>query len=172
MHNYVIKLQRTFMQTSRKRNRQISYAIRDVLKPISKKFSTSLHLIKQNWKDIIGEEYYRYCKAEKLSFSKKKEGNNKLTISVFNTAISMYISGNELYIIDKINSYFGKKLIHKIQLKHDPRIVEDVKFELFKRKIPEDKKQTLNKSIDGVKNNELKESLYNLGKEIYLSDDK
>ena len=157
-------------KNNRKGLHQISFSVKQVLKPISKKFSTSLFLLKQNWREVVGEEYCKYCTPSKIKFSRNKKEGGTLVISVFNPAVAMHISANESYIIEKIAYHFGKKMINKIQIKQDPKIVDKMDFDFSEKKLSSHEKESLEKKVKKVENTDLKESLYKLGKEILKNE--
>ena len=110
----------------------LSNCLKKILKPILKNYSPILLILKRNWENIIGSKYYKYCQPEKCNFKKQLiDGNIKtikydgtLYIVCFNSVVSFFIENNKLYIIEKINIIFGRKLISQIKIKQNPKIIK------------------------------------------------
>lgn len=144
----------------------IGYSIGSLLKPISNKNLSLIIPIIKNWEGIIGTKYNKFCEPEKIRFKKGERGNGELYISVFNPAIALYLDANELYICEKIASYFGYKIVSKIRLVQRPKIVKNINLQ---NSIKEKKYSTkllneVNQLTSKVENPILKQSLEELGK--------
>ena len=88
-----------------------------ILKKISLNFapkfgSDRIKLI-NNWNNIIGDEFAKYSYPYKIT--KAKVGDT-LTIVVNNAPAASMISFTQNLLIEKINIYFGYKLIHSIKI--------------------------------------------------------
>lgn len=142
----------------------ISYILNNVLKPISK--DKTKFIILRYWKQIIGDKYYKYCKPSRTYYNKKEDAYT-ITIVVNNSSLATYISASELYIIENIKLYTGFDKINKIKIKQD--IIEIEEAEIYDRDLsPEnnERKKCVNKLIDNIENENLKNSLYKLGMNI------
>jgi len=145
--------------------KDINFVIRNVVKPITKNFSPVLLILIRNWQNIIGEKYYEFCEVEKVLFPKGKKNNGTIYINAFNNVISFYIENNKFFILDKINSIFGYGLISNIKIKQLPKIVKQHKNNDIK--LSDSDEKTINNSVANVDNDDLKQSLKNLGETLF-----
>ena len=141
----------TFIQGLRPFSRSIPKGLKKLLKKGSYNFSN----IVDNWNKMIGKDISSVCYPNTIKIG--KEMNN-------GTLILNVIHGNELTveygkqeIIDKINSFFGFKLIKEIKLK----VVQEKKI-LEKKLLISEKKRNYNNKLNNVKNEGLKNSLNKL----------
>ena len=141
----------TFIQGLRPFSRSIPQNLKKLLKKGSYNFSN----IVDNWNKMIGKDISSVCYPNTIKIG--KEMNN-------GTLILNVIHGNELTveygkqeIIDKINSFFGFKLIKEIKLK----VVQEKKI-LEKKLLISEKKRNYNNKLNNVKNEGLKNSLNKL----------
>lgn len=144
----------------------IGYALNQVIKPISNKNLTLIIPIIKNWESIIGKKYSQFCEPEKIRFKKGEKGNGELYISVFNPAIALYLDSNELYICEKIASYFGYKIVSKIRLIQRPKLVKNIKTKqmLQNKKVSEKVLNKVEAATSTIENPILKKALEDLGK--------
>ena len=144
--------------------KDINYLVRNIVKPITKNYSPVLLILTRNWENIIGEKYAEFCEVEKVSFQKNKKNDGTIYIKAFNNVISFYIENNKEFILEKINAIFGYSLISKIFIKQTPKIVKQ--YQQNTKKINDNDKQFLIEITKNLEENELKESLNELGKTI------
>lgn len=144
--------------------KDINYLVRNIVKPITKNYSPVLLILTRNWENIIGEKYVDFCEVEKVSFQKNKKNDGTIYIKTFNNVISFYIENNKEFILEKINAIFGYSLISKIFIKQTPKIVKQ--YQQNTKKINDNDKQFLIEITKNLEENELKESLNELGKTI------
>lgn len=145
--------------------KDINFVIRNVVKPITKSFSPVLLILIRNWQNIMGEKYYEFCEVERVSFPKGKKNNGTIHINAFNNVISFYIENNKFFILDKINSIFGYGLISDIKIKQLPKIVNQHKTNDIK--LSDNDEKIINNSVSEIDNDELKQSLKNLGEILF-----
>ena len=146
---------------------EINFLLKNLLKPILKNYSPIILILKRNWFNILGAKYYEFCEAENVYFHKNKKNCGILTIVCFNNIISFYIENNKFFILDKINAIFGYNLIQDIRIKQQPKIIRDI----YKKDKILDKstENYLNNKVIEINNENLKNSLINLGKSVYLN---
>lgn len=144
----------------------IGYALNQVIKPFSKRNLTLIVPIIKNWENIIGKKYSKFCEPEKIRFKKGEKGNGELYISVFNPAIALYLDSNELYICEKIASYFGYKIVSKIRLIQRPKLVKNIntRQSLQNKKVSEKILNKVETVTAEIENPILKKALEDLGK--------
>ena len=141
----------TFIQGLRPFSRSIPQGLKKLLKKGTYNFSNII----DNWSKMVGRDISNVCYPNTIKMG--KEMNN-------GTLILNVIHGNELIveysrqeIIDKINSFFGFKLIKEIKLK----VVQEKKI-LEKKLLISEKKRNYNNKLNNVKNEGLKNSLNKL----------
>ena len=113
-----------------------------------------------NWKNIVGNEMFKVC------YPKSFKSSNKINASCLTVMVKR---GNEVEIeysknkiIDRINSYFGYKVVEKLKLiSFDSEIHNLKKHELNKKYSTNNK--YMNKIIN-IKNDKIKKSLTELTK--------
>ena len=127
------------------------------LKSILKKNGYNYSEIDSKWLFLVGEEISNcsYPKSIKI----KKENKNGLLILAVKRGDEIIVEYSKNKIINKINSYFGYKLIDQIK-------IETFNSEINKKKknnkIPEISSKKFQKKINDIKNNELRSSLQKL----------
>ena len=113
-----------------------------------------------NWKYLVGDSFF------KISYPKSFKNSNKFGTS---TLLVMVKRGHEIdveysknQIIDKINIYFGYKVIDKIKL-----ISFNDRQDIYKKNHLKNKSMTHNKHVNkiiNIKNDKIKKSLLELSK--------
>ena len=125
------------------------------IKKIINKKGTIYPEILDNWKHFVGNDLFKF------SFPIKYKNSNKINKSTLEIMIKrgreidIEYSKNE--IVDKINAYFGYKVLEKI------KIITFEKDEKYKEeKISYSSKKKFHSNIKNVKDENLKKSLSNL----------
>ena len=142
----------------------INIPIQNLLQPILKNYSSSLLIIKRNWDKIISQKYKDYCIATKTTFKKDTHNQGSLYITCFNNVASFYIEKNKLFIIEKINVLFGYNVISDLKIKQEPKII---KKNTKQNIITDNDKSIINNKLQKVKNQNLQESLKELGHSLF-----
>jgi hypothetical protein len=124
-----------------------------------------IHNIVVNWKNIIDERYWNYCVFEKITLDKSCESGTAYIIS-YNSSASFYLGSSGQYIVDKMNSVLGRKLIVKILVREIPMVVNSLTSGVRREKKVETRKTQGN----GTHVNPLEGSLEELG-ECFKSGD-
>ena len=113
-----------------------------------------------NWKNIVGNEMFKVC------YPKSFKSSNKINASCLTVMVKR---GNEVEIeysknkiIDRINSYFGYKVVEKLKLISFDSELNNLKKHELNKKYSTNKKY-MNKIID-IKNDKVKKSLIELTK--------
>ena len=109
-----------------------------------------------NWKYFVGENLFKIC------YPKSYKNSNSFTVS---TLLIMVKRGHEVdveyskkKIIDKINSFFGYKVIEQIKI-----LNFEGESEVYKEKKGNNvTKNNYNKKISSIKNNKIRDSLKEL----------
>jgi len=129
-------------------------SVKRIIKKKGHIFSETLN----NWKYIVGSDFFKIC------YPKSFKNSNKFAVS---TLLIMVKRGHEVeieysknQIIDKMNSYFGYRVVEKLKLLS----FEDTQTS-FKKTTVKNKGATNNKYIVklvNIKNNKIKKSLIEL----------
>ena len=111
-----------------------------------------------NWKYIVGEDFFKVC------YPKSFKSSSKLSVSSLSVMVKrghetdMEYSKN--HIIEKMNKFFGYKVVEKVKL-----ITFEGDQEKFKKKIKKDAtKSKYQEKISNIKNDKIKNSLLELNK--------
>jgi hypothetical protein len=132
----------------------LPHSVKKIIKKKGHIFSETLN----NWKYIVGDDFFKIC------YPKTFKNSNKFGVS---TLLVMVKRGNEVeieysknQIINKMNSYFGYKVVEKLKLLS----FDDSQISL-KKVSTKNKDATNNKYIVkliNIKNNKIKKSLIKL----------
>ncbi len=80
--------------------------------------------IHRHWDDIIEVKYRKFCYPKKIVLT-SDEKRCRLFIVTHNSATSFYFNNSKMYILDKINTYFGYKAVTDIYIEEVPMIISD-----------------------------------------------
>ncbi len=128
-----------------------------------------------NWKYIIGEQIAAFCFPVKAKFN-SRENIRTLFVEVPAGGYALELQHCEEIVLDKLNSYFGYKAVHKLNIsqniKRKPVTSFVQKNAKKEKKIKESEKQWLEIIVKDIKDERLKEILIKLGESIILSNQK
>lgn len=120
-----------------------------------------------HWKDIVGEKIYDFTLPTQTKFNPK---TNKRTvfINVPVGGFALELQHKENYILNKINAYFGYNAVHKIAITQDMNMNPKytAKNKLINQNLTEEEKKYLEDILKEIKDENLKEILTNIGKNI------
>ena len=149
--------------------KQLSWYISKVSKPFFNRQGFVKSYIIDNWKEIVGEEYYKNSIPEKL---RMQRGGGILTIAT-DGATSTEMEYIKTDIMQKINDYYGYRAVNRIRFRNS--IIQDKitekksKKENIKNK--KSKNEKFNTFLNQIEESELKEAINSLGK-IIISKNK
>lgn len=146
-----------------------TYALDTLLKTLLNKYGPYYARIVSDWYDIVGYNLARYTFPKKIVFPdphNKKSGT--LHIEIAHSSIATELTYTQNIIMEKIAVYFGYKAVTSLKLIHNPVIfpLEDMS-EPVKKTIPPEQEAVLNDSLNAITDENLKASLYNLGRALY-----
>ena len=146
---------------------KLDHKISQIIKPISKKKKDNfvvLNSLLKNWEAIVGAKYYRYCYPKKVQFNT----NNKtvLFIGSYNAAVAFALDGHQNYIIEKIASYFGYKIISSIKISQELREISFNKKE-ENLALSEVDQALIADTTKEIRDKNLQDVLQRLGKSIF-----
>ena len=72
--------------------------------------------ILSSWTSIVGEDLAQYSLPQKIFFRKNERSDGTLELLVLSGAFAMEIKQRESQILDKINTYFGYKVVSKLKI--------------------------------------------------------
>ena len=144
---------------------QLGWHISKLAKPFFNKQGFTKSYVIDNWKEIVGEKYYKITIPEKIRIQK---GGGILTIATDGaTATEMEFIKSD--IIKKINDYYEFRAIDRIRFRNSYLNVSEKK-ESIQEKIKLDNKKDrkdISLLLSDIEEGELKERISSLGKYIF-----
>ncbi len=137
--------------------RPISSSIPHGLKKMIKKGGYNFSNIVDNWTKMVGKEVSGASYPATIKIGKEMI-DGTLVLNVIHGK-ELEIEYSKQTILEKINSFFGYKIIDKIRL----NIVQEKKLKIKKKNITDQNHKFRNK-LEGLKNDDLKKSLNKLVK--------
>ncbi len=146
------------------RTTSINDAINKTIDPVLKKRGFANRDIITNWQNFAPVPYNKIAMPERLEWKKGKAGEEGATLYLrCAPSHTLALSHESEKICATINRYFGYILINKIKLSLEPFSPHSSKI-TDKQKIPtKEVVKKINEKISDVKDEELKQALYNLG---------
>ena len=154
------KESKTYVQGLRSFGNTLPRGIKNILKKNGYNYSEIL----SKWNMLVGDNIsnYSYPKSVKMS---KSEKNGTLVLMV-KRGNEITIEYSKQDIINKINSYFGYKLINEIKL----QTFNSENKKIKNNKIPKKLLKDFEKKINEVKNTEIRSSLLELYNNMKKND--
>ena len=154
-------------------------SIGSIFRPIIKDALSSEDLVEVdimlNWIDIVGENIAAYSRPIKAVYDNKSD-KRVLNIDVPVGGFALEIQHKEQYILDKVNSYFGYRAIHKLKVNQNinmkPVFVKSIVSTKKERELNDDEKKYLEELTNGIEDEKIKEILIKIGKDVLLSREK
>ena len=126
------------------------------VKGILKKSGYNYSEIISKWNLLVGKDISNYCYPKSIKMTRENK-NGTLILSVERgNEINVEYSKKE--IINKINSYFGYKLINEIRLQTFNSVIKEEK----EKNILNKSSKKLNEKINEIKNKNIRDSLLQL----------
>ena len=146
------KVSKTYVQGLRSFGNTLPRGVKGILKKNGYNYSEII----SKWNMLVGKEISNYAYPKSIKM-KKRDSNGTLVIAIKRgNEIDIEYSKNE--IINKINSYFGYKLIDEIKIKVSN--FEDKK--IINKKTRGNFSKNFENQINGIKNNKIRNSLSQL----------
>ena len=162
------KPKRTFIPQS------IGDTLRKVNRNFSSKFGKIEFIIHSKWPDIVGSYFKIY--SEPKNITRLPDYENDLGETIHKSHLNVNVAPAAALefqhfkdtIIEKINSYFGYKAINdlRIQQNYLPRDEDFNKNKSKMMPVSLEESELISNEIESLQNNELKDSLMKLGKNI------
>ena len=162
------KPKRTFIPQS------IGDTLRKVNRNFSSKFGKIEFIIHSKWPDIVGSYFKIY--SEPKNITRLPDYENDLGETIYKSHLNVNVAPAAALefqhfkdtIIEKINSYFGYKAINDLRIQQN-YLPKDEDFNKNKSKmmpVSLEESELISNEIKSLQNNELKDSLMKLGKNI------
>jgi len=146
------KESKTYVQGLRPFGNTLPRGIKGILKKNGYNYSEII----SKWNFLVGEEISKYCYPKSIKMTHKDKNGTLILFVERGNEINIEYSKNK--IINKINSFFGYKLIAEVKLK---TFNNEIKKKERKNSMTKFSKN-FDKKINEIKNEELKNSLFEL----------
>ena len=146
------KESKTYVQGLRPFGNTLPRGIKGVLKKSGYNYAEII----SKWKKLVGGEISQCCYPKSIKIG-KENSNGTLLIAV-KRGDEINVEYSKKDIINKINSYFGYKLINNIKL----QAINTEKKKIKKKYTTNDFAKNFENKIEEIKNKSLKNSLYEL----------
>lgn len=154
-------------------SRKLNQIVQGVTSNVYGKYGFLNGTLVEDWEKIVGPDYANSISPEKITFPAGKRNRGALLVKASSHSTSLIFQHIHSYVIDRINTYYGYKAVDKIKVivgKIDrPARQEAPKKERVLDKVDE---KTIEKLVESIDNQELRDSLKNLGRMIYSEDTK
>ena len=148
---------------------RLSMATREVLK---RQGFADMHILR-HWPEIVGRSLAELSAPEKLTFprgrapsdGRKRARPEGATLTVrIDGAAALEFQHLEPQIIQRINNYYGYGAVQRLKLVQGPLPMAPRKRRKSFRGLTPEEEQGLNAEVKAVENQQLRESLLNLGR--------
>ena len=153
--------------------KKIGETLTNVNRKYSSKFGKNEFLILSKWSLIVGKFFADHSEPDKIS--RVTEGFNELDEPIFKNFLHVRVSPAAAVefqhykdvIIDKINSFFGYKAIADLRLQQNFESKMKISnIEKSEVNITEKERQIIKNEIEAINDEELQNSIVNLGASI------
>lgn len=125
------------------------------------------------WPDIVGERYGTRVLPDKLIWPRQPELSDPekppqpATLVVHTDgATAMMLSHDSAQVIERINTFYGWAAIGRIKILQKPVRIKQTEKPKPLRSLTEREEEKLDKSLEGVENDRLREALKKLGAQV------
>ena len=124
-----------------------------------------------HWRTIVGDTIRKFCRPVKTKFSPRTDIRT-LYVETPVGGFALEIQHQEQYILDKINAYFGYAAIHKIKVSQNIDMLPPMPEKPQKKEaaLSANQEEMLFQAIDEIKDENLREILLKIGKNVILSN--
>ena len=159
--------------------KKIGETLTNVNRKYSSKFGKNEFLILSKWPLIVGKFFADHSEPDKIS--RVTEGFNELDEPIFKNFLHVRVSAAAAVefqhykdmIIEKINSFFGYKAIGDLRLQQNFKSKTKISnLEKSEVKITEKEREIIKNEIEAINDEELQNSIVNLGAFINREDNK
>ena len=152
----------------------IGHTLKKINRNFTSKFGKIEFIINSKWSEIAGSYFFEY--SEPKNIVKFPDIENELGEKVYKNYLNVSVAPAAAVefqhykntIIDKINSHFGYRAIIdlRIQQNYIPRYKNFKGSEMNNTKLSDKQEQKISEQVEDMRNQDLKDSLIDLGKNI------
>ncbi len=154
----------------------IPQSIGDTIRKVNRSYSSKLkkidYIVHSKWPEIVGSYFAE--QSEPLHITKIPDYENDFGEKVFKNILNVSVSPAAALefqhfkskILEKINSFFGYKAIIEIKIQQNFVSKNITSNELKNNNLTDNESEAINDEVNIMKNQELKNSLKNLGLSI------
>ena len=122
-----------------------------------------------HWPEIIGENLAKAVKPDKITYPKNDRINGTLYVRVQGGAFATLFEHQKNIILDKINTFLGYSALSNVKIQQDVQVNFEKPVEkIIERQLTDNQEELLQKSTDGIADENLKKQLYEIGKKLFL----
>ena len=123
------------------------------------------------WADVVGEQLAEVVKPDKIVYSNSQRANGTLCVRVQNGAFAMILEHQKNIVLDKVNTFLGYTAVSNIKIQQDSQIpIKPKEEKKEEKKLTEEQECILQCQIDGIKDEKLREKIYQIGKQLFSKD--
>ena len=143
---------KTYVQGLRSFGSTLPHSVKSILKKNGYNYSEIIN----KWNFLVGEDISSYCYPKSIKMSRENKNGTLVLLVERGNEINVEYSKKD--IINKINSYFGYRLISEIRLQTFSPINKKEK----EKNIINDSPKKFEKKINEIKNKDIRDSLSQL----------
>ena len=154
-------------------SRKLNQIVQGVTSKVYGKYGFLNGTLVEDWERIVGPDYANSISPEKITFPAGKRNHGTLLVKASSHSTSLIFQHIHSYVIDRINTYYGYKAVDKIKVIVG-KVSRPTKPETQKKErvIGKGQEKAIEKLVENIDNQELRDSLKNLGRMIYSEDTK
>lgn len=121
------------------------------------------------WPDVVGEQLADAVKPDKIVYPKGARANGTLCVRVQSGAFAMILEHQKNIILDKVNTFLGYTAVSNIKIQQDNQIkLKPKKIQEQDKILTQEQEDILQQQIDGIKDENLRQKIYQIGKQLFL----
>ena len=121
------------------------------------------------WPDVVGEQLADAVKPDKILYPKGMRSNGTLCVRVQSGSFAMLLEHQKNIVLDRVNTFLGYSAVSNIKIQQDNQIKLKSKINQAQEKeLTLEQENALRQQIDGIKNENLREKIYQIGKQLFL----
>ena len=123
------------------------------------------------WPDVVGEELANAVRPDKISYPKGKRSDGILYVRVQSGSFAMILEHRKNLVLDKVNTFLGYKAVSNIKIQQDNQIVLKPKnIPQKEKKLSEEQEKRLKMQVSDILDEDLREIIYQIGKQLFSKD--
>lgn len=156
---------------TRRLNRAVSIArpLRSVTGPLIRKHGFTEPQIFHQWAEIVGETLAAMSCPMRISRNRSSKAGYQagatLTVRVAGAA-ALELDHSAPQILERINVFYGHKAITGLRLEQGPLPLKTPEPKPFRRKLTEAERESVRRSVEKIRDPDLRKSLEGLGRAI------